>query len=186
MNKKSNQNNKIPSTIEEARFKMGDIVKSEITNIQGSITSIRELLTGCLRYVVQPLAKDNRSVDPVYAEDIELTLIKSSDRNIPRLPFRFRLGQTVIDVVTRKKMVVTGRSWDIAGYNQYLCRLTKEIKGEEKFKSFYFEEAELLPVKRWFWQPEIKVGYKIKERAKKIINSPICENRVVLGKSQPK
>jgi hypothetical protein len=83
-------------------------------------------------------------------------------------------------------MVVTGRSWDIAGYNQYLCRLTKEIKGEETFKTFYFEEAELLPAKRWFWQPEIKIGYQIKERASKIINSPICENRVVPNKPQPK
>jgi hypothetical protein len=186
MKNKSEQNYKIPSTIEEARFRVGDIVKSEITNIKGSIISIRELLTGCLRYVIQPLSKDNKSVDPVYAEDIELTLVKPSKRNIPRLPFKFHLGQIVIDAVTRKKMVVTGRSWDIAGYNQYLCRLTKEIKGEETFKSFYFEEAELLPAKRWFWQPEIKIGYQIKERANKIINSPICENRTVPSKPQPK
>jgi len=63
-------------------FELGDVVRDNVTNIEGIVTGIHMYLTGCARVSIQPkVGKDNKVPDSYGSDVLQLSMVKAGLRH---------------------------------------------------------------------------------------------------------
>lgn len=155
-----------------SKFNFLDKVVDQVTGIKGVITARVWMLSGCFRYEMMPIGKD----ETIYVDEDSCKLLKKSNYKIEHKPFIFELGDYVKSVVGDEKFVIKNKSHQHTGFNRYLAENIKNSKYR------YFEENEIVSCKHWFKSSVLEKKQVAKQ--KKEMNpspskeKPISNNKV--------